>query len=76
MTKIKIDEKKEDRLIVEKLEKGMKRTDIIKKYGQPDEDLGSGTYIYVYHENDKTIVLNFDPSEILTKITVNERMNK
>jgi len=38
----------------ENIEGSMKYTDLVKVFGYPDDDIGSGIHIYVYYLKDKT----------------------
>lgn len=53
------------------LKVGDLRTEILDKFGEPDDNIGSGLHIYVYNiEDEKNIVLNFSADDKLTKITL------
>ena len=56
-----------------KLEIGTSIEDVKKKFGDEKEDLGSGLHILVYEiDKDNNVILNFDPENKLSKVTLPE----
>lgn len=53
------------------LQKGMSYNDVVRQLGDPDDEIGSGTYVYVWQEADGTrITISFLNDRLVSAIKV------